>query len=114
MGFEQFTPQDPRIQHAVTELEGLITNRYPEARFELSRGEDPEGVYLTATVDTDDLTTVLDIVGEQLVDLQVNHELPLYIVPVRPLERALRELHQPQPRIRPQIEIEPDTTPVRP
>jgi len=114
MSVERVTFQSPRIQSAVTELEGLIKETYPKAVFEVSEGEDPEGIYLTATVDTDDLTTVLGIVEERLVDLQVEQGLPLYVVPVRPLERVLRELRQPNPRIRPRIDIESATPPVHP
>ncbi len=104
MSTERFAPQDPRIQGAVSELEKLIAANHPGATFEVSEGEDPEGVYLTATVDTDDLTSVLDVVGERLVDMQVEQGLPLYVVPTRPLKRALEDLKQSQPRRRPRID----------
>lgn len=41
----------------------------------MSKGEDPEGVYLTAIVDTDDLTAVLEAVGGRVVDMQVDDGL---------------------------------------
>ncbi|MGH2461875.1 MAG: hypothetical protein ACRDIY_23715 [Chloroflexota bacterium] len=113
MNVERVTTQDPRIQRAVTELEGLIAKNYPEATFELTEGEDPEGIYLTATVDTDNLTEILGIVDERLVDFQVEQGLPLYVVPVRPIERVMRELRQPRPRRRPRIVIE-STVPAPP
>ena len=97
----------------ITEIQDLVTKNYPKATFEVDRGEDPEGIYLTATVDTDDLTEVLETVEDRLVDLQVDQSLPLYIVPVRPLERVLRELRQPKSRTRPRIDLE-TTGPVRP
>jgi hypothetical protein len=116
MSVERITPQNPRIQDAVSELQRLITTRYPEATFTVAAGEDPEGIYLTATVDTDDLTTVLETVEERLVELQVDQEIPLYLVPVRPVERVLAELprrpERPLARV-PRLE-EPVFTPPRP
>lgn len=114
MSPERITPRNPRIRGAVTELEGLITGHYPEATFEVSEGEDPEGVYLTATVDTDDLTTVLEVVGDRLVDMQVEQGLPLYVVPTRPLSRVLDELQQPHPRRRLRIDLEEFAHPIQP
>lgn len=104
MSEERITPQDPRIQGALSELEKLITASYPGATFEVSDGEDPEGVYLTATVESDDLTSVLETVGERLVELQVEQGLPLYVVPTRPLTRVLADLNQPRSRRRPRID----------
>lgn len=104
MSPERITPRNPRIRSAITELEGLITASYPKATFDVSKGEDPEGVYLTATVDTDDLTSVLEVVGDRLVDMQVEHGLPLYVVPSRPLTRVLDELQRPRLRSRPRID----------
>ncbi len=106
MSAERITPRDPRIRGAVSELQGLIAAHYPEATFEVSEGEDPEGVYLIATVDTDDLTTVLEVVGDRLVDMQVEQALPLYVVPTRPLKRVFQELQQPSPRRRLRIDLD--------
>ncbi len=89
---ERITAEDPRMQSALTELKGLITKHYPDAAFEVSEGDDPEGVYLTATVDIEDMTEVLDIIGERVVDLEVEEGLPLYVIPVRPLEREIAAL----------------------
>jgi hypothetical protein len=90
----RLTLDDAAIQGAVAELERLILARYPEASFSVAVGEDPEGIHLTATVDTDDLTGVLEAVDEHLLELHLERGLPLYVVPVRPPERALRELRQ--------------------
>jgi len=54
-------PADPRIRRAVSELEGLIRERFPSARFVVSRGEDPDGIYLDAIVDLDDPDPVMDV-----------------------------------------------------
>lgn len=77
----------PRIQEAIAELQGLILGRYPEATFSLDHGTDPDGVYLTATVDVEDRNDVIDTYIDRLVDLHVEEELPLHVVPVRPPER---------------------------
>ncbi|MBI2863032.1 MAG: hypothetical protein HYX94_00520 [Chloroflexi bacterium] len=114
MSTERITARDPRVQGAVRELEGLITANYPDATFEVAEGEDPEGVYLTAIVDTDDLTAILETVGDRLVDMQVEQGLPLYVVPTRPLKRVLAGLQQPRPRRRPRIELDDLIPPVQP
>jgi hypothetical protein len=43
-----------RIQQAAGELKGMIAQHYPHASLEMSLGDDPEGVYLTPTVDVPD------------------------------------------------------------
>lgn len=48
-------PMTPRIAEALVELQELISSRYPGAAFSISDGEDPEGFYLTATVDVEDM-----------------------------------------------------------
>ncbi len=106
MSKERLTTDDPRIQGAVTELEGIITKQYPQAMFDVSEGEDPEGIYLTATVDTDDLTNILELVGDRLVDIQVDEGLPLYLVPIRPLKRVLQEMGRPRRKVRPSVGLD--------
>jgi hypothetical protein len=83
---------DPRIQSALAELEGMIRDKYPTATFAVSIGDDPDGVYLTPTVDVDDTDEVFDVVVDRLVDMQVEEELPVYVIPIRTPERiaALR------------------------
>src|SRR5437762_1837286 len=114
MTAKQLTAQDPRMREAATELQELIARQFPKATFDLVTGQDPEGVYLTAIVDTDDLTSVLGTVDERLVELQVDQGLPLYVVPVRPPERVMQDLRQPQPRVRPGIDVEASAPPLRP
>src|SRR5215217_4876255 len=77
----------PRIQAAIEELRGEILKQYPSASFEVARGEDPDGIYLTAEVDVDDTIDVFDVVVHRLVSLQVDEGLPLYVVPVQTPER---------------------------
>lgn len=89
-----------RIQQAVSELQDLVRERFPNAQFQLCRAEDdPRSLDLVTTVDVDDPDTVLDVVMDRLLDLQVNGRLPIHVVPLRPMERVLAEQgnrsHQP-------------------
>ena len=92
MRTEAIDPQEPRIQNALAELQGMIAGHYPQASFEVAVGDDPEGVYLTAIVDVEDTTEVFDVVVDRLVDMQVEEDLPVYVVAERPLERVLEQL----------------------
>ena len=83
---------DPRIAAAVAELQGMIQARYPGATFSVAPGEDPDGIYVTATVDVPDTDEVFDVVVERLLELQVEEGLPVHVLPVRPVERVVAEL----------------------
>jgi hypothetical protein len=61
-----------RMREAVEELKQLITERFPQAVFVVEEGFDPEGVYLVTTVDIADTDEVIAVVGDRLVELQVN------------------------------------------
>jgi hypothetical protein len=65
----------PRMQEAVEELKRLITERFPEASFVVEEGFDPEGIYLIPTVDIDDTDEVIAVIGNRLVELQVDEGL---------------------------------------
>ncbi len=82
----------PRMQEAVEELKRLITERFPEAAFVVEEGFDPEGIYLIPTVDIADTDDVISVVGDRLVELQVNEGLSLYVTPLRPIDRVIAEL----------------------
>ncbi|MFN0074302.1 MAG: hypothetical protein ACKVVP_22710 [Chloroflexota bacterium] len=84
----------PRIEEVIAELKQLISARYPEAKYELADGDDPEGVRLIPIVDVDDLLEVVDIVSPRLVDLQVEEGLQLYVIPERTPERNLEVIRQ--------------------
>jgi hypothetical protein len=81
---------DAAIQRAAERLQELIRARFPTASFSVARGEDPEGTYVYVVVDTDDLTTVLETVADQLFTFQVEQDLPIYVVPQRPLHRTVQ------------------------
>jgi hypothetical protein len=84
----------PRMEDAVRELQALITGRFPEATFVVEEGFDPEGVYLVTTVDIPDTDEVVAAVGDRLVDLQVDEGLPVYVIPLRPIERVVTQLRE--------------------
>ncbi len=86
------------LQQAVVELEHLIQAHYPGTVFAVgSGGDDPDGTYITATVDLEDPDEVLDLVIERLLWLQVEERLPVYIIPIRAPERVA-ELRRQQHR----------------
>ena len=84
----------PRMQEAIDELKGLITAHFPQAAFVVEEGVDPEGVYLITTVDIADTDEVIAVIGDRLVELQVDEGLPFYVTPLRPMERVVTELRK--------------------
>ena len=82
----------PRMQEAIQELKRLITARFAQATFVVEEGFDPEGVYLVTSVDIVDTDEVIAVVGERLVEMQVDEGLPVYVTPLRPIERVVAEL----------------------
>ena len=84
----------PRMQEAIDELKRLITARFPQAAYVVEEGFDPEGVYLVTTVDIADTDEVIAVVGDRLVEMQVEEGLPVYVTPLRPLERVVAELRK--------------------
>jgi hypothetical protein len=84
----------PRMQEAMDELKRLITARFPQAAYVVEEGFDPEGVYLVTTVDIADTDDVIAVVGDRLVEMQVDEGLPVYVTPLRPLERVIAEFRK--------------------
>jgi hypothetical protein len=84
----------PRLQEAIKELGVLISDNFPQAEIFIEEGVDPEGVYLITIVDIEDTDEVIDVVGDRLVELQVDEGLPVYVTPLRPRERVVAELRQ--------------------
>ncbi|HET9786710.1 MAG TPA: hypothetical protein VFP47_06235 [Pyrinomonadaceae bacterium] len=82
----------PRMQEAIDELKRLITARFPQAAFVIEEGFDPEGVYLVTIVDIADTDDVIAVVGDRLVEMQVDEGLPVYVTPLRPMARVVAEL----------------------
>jgi hypothetical protein len=84
----------PRMEDALQELKRLITAHFPQAAFVVEEGVDPEGIYLVTTVDIADTDEVIAVVGDRLVELQVDEGLPVYVTPLRPIERVVAELRE--------------------
>ena len=101
MKTEKHTRITSRIKEAIHELGGLITDHFPQAEFVIEEGFDPEGGYLIAIVDIDDTDEVIGVVGDRLVELQVDEGLPVYVTPLRPIERVVAELRNRKTAIPP-------------
>ncbi len=88
-----------RTQSAINELKAMIRRRYPPAAFAVTRGEDPDGIYLKVTVDVDDVDEVLDqVMLDRLFEIQVEQGLPLYLIPLQPTHRVLEILERKRQR----------------
>ena len=84
----------PAMEKAVNELKGTISERFPQASFVVEEGFDPKGIYLVTTVDIADTDEVMDVVGDRLVEWQVDKGLPIYVTPLRPIQRVMAELRE--------------------
>ena len=91
---EQPIPLPPAMEKAIHELQGMISERFPQASFVVEEGFDPKGIYLVTTVDIADTDEVMDVVGDRLVELQVDEGLPIYVTPLRPIQRVIAELRE--------------------
>lgn len=89
MSAERTNGHDRRMERALLELQRLIRGHFPTATFAVSRGEDPEGVYLTTTVAVEDMDTVVDVIIDRLLAMQIDESLPIYVIPVRPLAQEM-------------------------
>jgi hypothetical protein len=92
MSLERISPTDPKVATALDELKALIAAKYPAASFDVFEGEDPEGVYLRATVDIEDSSDALLPALDKLHELEVEQGLPIYVVTDQPLERVIAQL----------------------
>jgi hypothetical protein len=92
MHAERISPTDPEIVTALDELKALIAAKYPEASFEVFEAEDPDGVYLRATVDIEDSSDALVPALDKLHELEVEQGLPIYVVTDQPLARVAAQL----------------------
>jgi len=82
---------------AITELTNLIRRQYPGAAYRIGPGiDEPESTYIIAVVDLDDPDEVMDlIIIDRLIELQVEHNIPISVIPTRMPERvALLERRQ--------------------
>jgi hypothetical protein len=94
---------DPRITAALDQLKDVIAAQYPAAHFDVFEGEDPDGVYLRATVDIEDSSDALTPALDTLYALQVEQELPIYVVTSQPTERVAAQLRATATEPRPTL-----------
>ncbi len=89
MSQEYLAALDLARQSAVSELTGLVKQRYPTTAFTVGPGEDdPDVTHITAIVDVDDPDEVVDMVIDRMLELQFDHGVPVYLIPIRTLERV--------------------------
>jgi hypothetical protein len=73
---------DERTQHAIDEVQEVIKTAFPEAAFQVPRGDDPAGMYLDASTKAENGFDVFDVIGDRLVDLGVEASLGIHMVPL--------------------------------
>jgi translation elongation factor EF-1alpha len=89
------------VQQAATELQTLIRQRYPDATFSVTRGQDdPNAFHLRTVVDVEDTDAVRDFVRDRIMEIQIDQGVPIFVIPVRTPERvkAMRTAEQAKPR----------------
>ena len=94
MSQERSLALTPAMAKAVNELKGRISKHFPQASFVVEEGFDPKGIYLMTTVDIADTDEVIEVIGDRLVELQVDEGLPLYVAPLRPIHRVVAQLRE--------------------
>ena len=80
-------PLSPRMEAAIEEMKALSSGRYPMAAYTVYEWDDPEGVFLSAVVDTEDLEAVTDLFRERELDLQIEEDLSHFVIPERTPEK---------------------------
>jgi hypothetical protein len=82
-GYEHTLP--PPTRQVIEELSALIRSRYHTATFRVSPNmDDPDITILWTTVDVDDSDQVLDLVSERQLQWQIEEDVHVYVVPIRP------------------------------
>jgi hypothetical protein len=98
-------PLSPRMEAAIAEIQSLISSHYPTTTFSVYEWDDPEGIFLSAVVDTEDLDAVTDLFRERELELQIEENLPLFVIPERTPERhaavLAREAQEREPHLVP-------------
>ncbi len=74
---------DRKMLDAIAEIQRLISRSFPGTGYIQSLQDDPFGMRMVATVDTDDLDAVVDCFIDRLLSMQVDEGIPLYVVPIR-------------------------------
>lgn len=90
MSKEYLETLDPKVLAAVTELQQLVSAKYPSAIFYVAPGEEsPESTYVTATVDIEAPDDVVDLVIERVLAMQLDDGIPVHLIPIRTINRVL-------------------------
>ena len=87
---------DRRLTSAIEELQSIVAGAYPNAEFQTYHRDDPDSTFLQITVDVSDMNDVFDLFADRLLEMQVDEELALYPVIVRPISRTLEMLRHPE------------------
>ena len=67
----------------------MIRQRFSDAQFRTGRDTDDSSVVqLIVTVDVEDTEVVLDVVIDRMMEMQIEEGLPIFVVPLRPVERS--------------------------
>ena len=85
---------NPAMRAAVEEMRERTAAGFSGTAFDVEAGEDPTGTYLVATVDIEDTDGVMDLIGDRLLDIQIEERLPLYVVVLRTPARVMHALHE--------------------
>jgi hypothetical protein len=72
---------EPAVRRHLDELCARLTRAFPDADFVVYEGHDPHGVYLAVISDADDGFDVLDAVVDRLVDLLLEDNVAIHVVP---------------------------------
>lgn len=79
--------EQSRMDAAVAEMQQLILSHFPGTTFTVEEWDEPDSVYMRAIVDVGDTDEVIEVILDRLVEMQVEENLPIYVVPIRTPER---------------------------
>lgn len=80
---------DPKTEKALSELKGVIQERYPSASFAVRPGiEDPDETWLTTRVDIEDPDEVMDLVIDRVLEFQLDEGISVHVLPLRTPQRV--------------------------
>ncbi len=92
---QYFVMRQDRMEAAISEMQQLISARFPDTSYTTAHQDDPAGIQLIATVDTEDTDAVVNCFIDRLLELQVDGGLPLYVIPIRPARRVVTQSQSP-------------------
>jgi hypothetical protein len=92
---QYFVMRQERMEAAISEIQQLISAKFPNTSYTTAHQDDPAGIQLIATVDTEDTDAVVNCFIDRLLELQVDDGLPLYVIPIRPARRVATQSQSP-------------------